>query len=66
MIIYLIQRRIQSIRKKEKKDPNMQKRNLELEAKALRSQIEPHFIFNSLNSIKSLINKTKMIMLQII
>jgi len=32
---------------------------LELEAKALRAQMNPHFIFNSLNSIKSLINKNE-------
>jgi LytS/YehU family sensor histidine kinase len=31
----------------------------ELEAKALRAQMSPHFIFNSLNSIKSLINKNE-------
>lgn len=34
------------------------KRNqLELEIKALRSQMNPHFLFNSLNSIQNLINK---------
>jgi LytS/YehU family sensor histidine kinase len=32
---------------------------LELEAHALRAQMNPHFIFNSLNSIKSLINKNE-------
>ncbi|CAN5511894.1 hypothetical protein BH10BAC2_BH10BAC2_48430 [soil metagenome] len=30
---------------------------LELEAKALRSQMNPHFIFNCMNSIKSLVQK---------
>ena len=30
---------------------------LELEAKALRAQMNPHFIFNCLNSIKSLIQQ---------
>jgi hypothetical protein len=59
MIIYLIQRRIQSIRKKEKERSKHEKELLELEAKALRSQMNPHFIFNSLNSIKSLINKNE-------
>jgi sensor histidine kinase YesM len=29
----------------------------ELEAKALRAQMNPHFIFNCMNSIKSLIHK---------
>jgi sensor histidine kinase YesM len=32
---------------------------LELEAQALRARMNPHFIFNSLNSIKSLINKNE-------
>jgi sensor histidine kinase YesM len=32
---------------------------IELEAKALRAQMNPHFIFNSLNSFKSLINKNE-------
>jgi LytS/YehU family sensor histidine kinase len=32
---------------------------LELEAKALRAQMNPHFIFNCLNSIKSLIQEDK-------
>ncbi len=33
----------------------MQKEMLELEARALRAQMNPHFIFNCMNSIKSLI-----------
>ena len=37
------------------KRKEMQRQILELEAKALRAQMNPHFIFNSLNSIKSLI-----------
>ena len=36
-----------------------EKELLELEAKALRAQMNPHFIFNSMNSIKSLINKNE-------
>jgi sensor histidine kinase YesM len=35
----------------------MQHEMLELEAKALRSQMNPHFIFNCMNSIKSLIQQ---------
>ncbi len=35
----------------------MQHDMLELEAKALRSQMDPHFIFNCMNSIKSLIQQ---------
>lgn len=33
------------------------RREIELELKALRSQMNPHFLFNSLNSIQNLINK---------
>jgi hypothetical protein len=36
---------------------SMQYHMLELEAKALRSQMNPHFIFNCMNSIKSLIQQ---------
>jgi sensor histidine kinase YesM len=36
---------------------NMQQQMLQLEAKALRSQMDPHFIFNCMNSIKSLIQQ---------
>jgi sensor histidine kinase YesM len=36
-----------------------EKELLELEAKALRAQMNPHFIFNSLNSIKSLIQQNE-------
>lgn len=56
---YLYQRRIRKIRKQEAIKTEQEKKLLELEAKALRSQMNPHFIFNSLNSIKSLINKNK-------
>jgi signal transduction histidine kinase/DNA-binding response OmpR family regulator len=41
------------------KRTEMQKQMLELEAKALRAQMNPHFIFNCLNSIKSLIQQNE-------
>ena len=44
---------INSLREK----ATMQHEMLELEAKALRSQMDPHFIFNCMNSIKSLIQQ---------
>lgn len=50
--------RIRAIRKKNKqrlKTQQMQTDVLESELKALRSQMNPHFIFNSLNSIQDLI-----------
>jgi LytS/YehU family sensor histidine kinase len=59
LLIYLVSRRIQSIRQSEQKRVVHEKKLLELEAKALRAQMNPHFIFNSLNSIKSLINKNE-------
>ena len=43
----------------EKLKARYEKELLELEAKALRAQMNPHFVFNSLNSIKSLINKNE-------
>ena len=56
---YLIRWRISLVRKKEQQKAMHQKELLELEAKALRAQMNPHFIFNSMNSIKSLINKNE-------
>jgi anti-sigma regulatory factor (Ser/Thr protein kinase) len=56
-IYYFLKLRINHIRKKEQQKAAIEKQMLELEAKALRAQMNPHFIFNSLNSIKSLINK---------
>ncbi len=59
VIIYFAQKRIQFIRKTEQQKSKHEKELLELEAKALRAQMNPHFIFNSMNSIKSLINKNE-------
>lgn len=59
LIIYLVQLRIRFVRKTERQAITHQKELIELEAKALRAQMNPHFIFNSLNSIKSLINKNE-------
>lgn len=46
--------RVQAIKRREKEKFEHQKKILELEAKALRAQMNPHFIFNCLNSIKAL------------
>ena len=40
------------------KKPGHEKELLELEAKALRAQMNPHFIFNCMNSIKALMQET--------
>lgn len=48
--------RIARIQRREKEKTAMNKKMAELEMTALRSQMNPHFIFNSLNSIQHLIN----------
>ena len=47
-------RNVRILKKEEAK-----RRLAELELKAIRSQMNPHFMFNSLNSIQNLINKNK-------
>lgn len=44
--------RVKSTRSKEKEKADISRRIAELEQKALRSQMNPHFIFNCLNSIQ--------------
>ncbi|TNE56117.1 MAG: hypothetical protein EP338_00700 [Bacteroidetes bacterium] len=48
-------RRIRSQENEEKRKLQLQKNIVELEQKALRLQMNPHFIFNALNSIQALI-----------
>lgn len=59
LIIYSVRKRIQFIRKTEQQKSKHEKELLELESKALRAQMNPHFIFNCLNSIKSLIQQNE-------
>lgn len=56
-IVLIFQLRIRSIRRREERKIIHEKELLELEAKALRAQMNPHFIFNCLNSIKALIKE---------
>jgi hypothetical protein len=56
VLIYLLYRkRIATIRQQEEEKTFVNKKMAELELKALRSQMNPHFMFNSLNSIKNYI-----------
>jgi ligand-binding sensor domain-containing protein len=52
VIWLLVAYRIKKIRQKEKDKADISNRIAELEQKALRSQMNPHFIFNCLNSIQ--------------
>jgi hypothetical protein len=55
LIFLIVKLRVRSVRKEERRKAAHEKQLLEFEAKALRAQMNPHFIFNCLNSIKSLI-----------
>ncbi|MBK7680011.1 MAG: histidine kinase [Chitinophagaceae bacterium] len=57
IIILIVKMRVRAVRKQERVKAAHEKQLLELEAKALRAQMNPHFIFNCLNSIKSLIQE---------
>ena len=59
LIVLIYRYRVNQIRKKALQKNLLQKQLNELENKALRSQMNPHFIFNSLNSINSYIIKNK-------
>lgn len=58
-IVLLANWRIRYVRQQEQQKARIEKEILELEAKALRAQMNPHFIFNCLNSIKSLIQQNE-------
>ncbi len=53
----LINRRIRRVRNEEQKKSVLEKQILSLEMKALRAQMNPHFIFNVMNSIQDYILK---------
>ena len=58
MIVFVVIKwRVKAVRKQERIKAKYEKETLELEAKALRAQMNPHFIFNCMNSIKALIQQ---------
>ncbi len=59
LILIVAMRRIRIIRENEKQKTAINKAMAELETRMLRSQMNPHFIFNSLNSVQKYIWENK-------
>jgi len=59
LVWFFIRYRTEKIREEEKQKSQFSKQLAEIEMKALQSQMNPHFIFNSINSIQGFILKNK-------
>ena len=57
VLIYFLFHYVKGVRREEQLKTQYKLEMIELEAKALRAQMNPHFIFNCMNSIKSLIQQ---------
>jgi ligand-binding sensor domain-containing protein len=57
MVYLFLQQRISSLKKEHRQQLQFERKAMELEAMALRARMNPHFIFNCLNSIKALIQE---------
>ncbi|WP_158638368.1 sensor histidine kinase [Panacibacter ginsenosidivorans] len=55
LVFVIVKWRVNAVRKQERVKAKHEKDMLQLEAKALRAQMNPHFIFNCMNSIKALV-----------
>ncbi len=61
LIYFIVKWRVSTARSQERQIIKHEKELMELEAKALRAQMNPHFIYNCMNSIKSLIQNDEKI-----
>lgn len=58
LLVYLfLRQRISSLKKAHRQQLQFERKAMELQAMALRARMNPHFIFNCLNSIKALIQE---------
>jgi len=64
VVSFLFLYRINKIKKTEKEKTRINKQIAEIEMKALRAQMNPHFIFNAMNSVQNFILKNERMLAQ--